>query len=78
VGTKRARGADDNTQHEHKGKKGDRKAMVKLEESRSGQPSRKSSRGSSNRQRSDAMLEYVSRMKSATPQARYSQSRRRR
>jgi hypothetical protein len=48
-----------------------RKAVVATEESRSGKPSRKSTRPSAQRGKNSTTLEYVARMRSASPQARH-------
>lgn len=52
-------------------KQAGKKASVATEESRSGRPSRKSSRPSSNRGKNSTVLEYVARVKSEQPQARH-------
>ncbi len=48
-----------------------RKALVTTEESLSGKPSRKASRSSSHHGKNSSVLEYVERMKVATPQFRH-------
>ena len=47
------------------------KAVVATEESRSGKPSRKSSRPSRNRGKNSTVLEYVARVRSASPESRH-------
>ncbi len=49
----------------------ERKAAVTIEESRSGKPSRKSTRGSENHGKNTAQLEYARRVRGQQPQARH-------
>ncbi len=71
AGTKRARGADNGTMHEHLGAKGASKATVVIEESLSGRSSRKSTRASANKMKSSNVLEQTMKMKSVMPSARH-------
>lgn len=48
-----------------------KKATVASEENHSGKPSRKSSRPGAHRGKNSTVLEYVARMRSATPKARH-------
>lgn len=68
---KAQRAADRATRNERTSRKGDQKATVVVEETR-GRPSRKSTRTSSNGQRSSAKLEQARRMKNELPSVRHS------
>jgi hypothetical protein len=72
AGTKKARGVENGTMHEHTGPKGDAKATVVIEENLSGRPSRKSTRVSANGHRGAEVLEHVRQMEIALPRRRHS------
>src|SRR4051812_44989205 len=71
AGTKRARGVENGTSHEHTGVKGGSNATVVIEENLSGRPSRKSTRASANGAKAGSMLDLVRQMKSALPSSRH-------
>lgn len=71
VGTKHARGTENGTRNEHTSAKGDRKAVVVLEENFSGHASRKSTRKSANGHRGGEMLEVKRIMDANRPTERH-------